>query len=432
MNTVLFLIFIKNFLKRIKFFYFSCIAVCFQKNFKYDNLVLHILFNSNCNAKCKFCNLRLKKTQNINSKIVYEYMKPLYPKTKILIPTFGEYTISNECYQYLSWIAKNYPEINIVTETNGINFDEKWQNFSMENLVKTGCSLNAINAKRYQETVWDGNDGEIVYNKIINNLKNYQKKLKENHLEFFGPRLSMVINPSNYCDIEEFVKLSLNLEASTTTFLFDYNYDLTSEDAKKRCFNAFRTLVELEALLRGKYFISFYLFSPFTLKEAKDMREEVAKIPFKTLRDKYADIYELAIHRNYRNEYIKKSEIRKRHNKKHFSLLDEFTACGSQLNTSSNCNNFCTIAYNHLLVYPNADIKVCPWEFFTKKFKLKTPNLNNFVKNNKINWNSVFNGSYYKTIRTLLKQGNYIGCPQNCPYKNNYFEEFYQEIKNIN
>ena len=187
------------FLKKLRYFILNILSICHTIDYK--NLTLHLFLNSSCNAKCKFCVVRKMKHEEIPEKVLYEYAKPLYKKTNVIIPTWGEYTISKYGFDYMNWISKNYPHINFFTETNGINFNEKWQKFSMENLVLTACSLNAINAKRYQETVWDGDNGEAIYERIITNLKNYQSTLKEKGLEVFCTRLSMVLTPDNYCSI---------------------------------------------------------------------------------------------------------------------------------------------------------------------------------------------------------------------------------------
>ncbi len=410
-------------LNKIKYSY-----VTLEKDIAYNNLVLQLFFNSNCNAKCKFCGVRHLKAEEIAPEVLYDYLLPLYDKTKVIIPTFGEYTISQNCYNFLSFIAENYPQINIFTETNGINFNEKWQDFSIKNIVRTACSLNAINAKRYQETVWQGQGGEIVYDKIINNLKSYQQKLKDNNMEAFGTRLSMVLNPSNYNDIADFVKLSLELGSMYVTFFFDNSCLELSESKSKERRKALKTLIELEKLLQHKYFIFFKLYTPFTINDIHEVEKEVALISMEELQTKYADVYELAKDRDYLKEYQKRTEIRKTHNKKPLSLLEEFSITGSQHNINGTDTKFCTVAHHHLVVYPNGRIRTCAWEDFAKCLCLKSPNIKDFIKNKSINWNKVFNGFYYKLVRNFVKRGNYKGCPKVCPFRNNYFKEVFQDI----
>lgn len=423
MYDILFLLKLKNFFSRIQTFFTK-----FEPNIKYDDLVLQLFFNSNCNSKCKFCGVRHLKTKEIAPEILYDYLLPLYDKTKVIIPTYGEYTISQNCYNYLSWISEKYPEINIFTETNGINFNEKWQDLSIKNIIRTACSLNAINAKRFQETVWDGEDGEIAYNKAFNNLKCYQQKLKENNMEVFGTRLSMVLMPSNYNDIVEFVKIALELHSMSVTFFFDYSSNNLSGYEKNARKDALRVLVEIEQLLKNKFFVFFKLYTPFSLKEVCEIEQEVKKIPKEKLKEKYAEIYELAKGRDYLKEHKKRVEIRKQHNKKPLSFIEELTITGSQHKINNKETNFCTVAYNHLVLYPDGVLKTCAWENFANCLCLKHPNIKDFVENKSINWNKVFNGFYYKLVRNFVKKGNYKGCPPNCPYKNNYFKEVYKDI----
>lgn len=395
----------------------------------YKNLTVHMLLNSTCNAKCRFCVVRKMKAEEISEDVLFNMAKPLYPKTNVLIPTWGEYTISKSGYKYLNWISQNYPHINLFTETNGIAFDEKWQNFSMNNLVYTACSLNAINAKRYQETVWEGEGGEVVYDKIINNLRNYQNLLKSNNLEVFGTRLSMVLTPDNYCDIEKFVRLSLELNSPFVTFFFDYtNYDIVNSTNQYKINDALKTLIEIEELLKGKYFIFYKLYTPFSKADIEKVKQNMEHLTPSQLQEKYSAIWELGKDRDYKAEFAKRAAIRKQHNKAFMSHLQECTVTGSQYILNNKHTNFCTAAWDHIFIYPNGDIGVCPWERWHNVFKYQRLNIRHFVKNNKINWNEVFNGVYYRLVRKNIKSNCYAGCMKNCPYKNSDFKTVYKDI----
>lgn len=134
-----------------------------------NNLILHLGFNANCNCRCKFCSQgdqRFIKKELIDQDLLYKHLLPLYPKTKFLIPTQGEITCVSEGYDYIKWIDENYPQINISIESNGIAFNEKWQDLAVKNLMNVHFSVNAISNETFLRTVWGDIGGEKVFEKI--------------------------------------------------------------------------------------------------------------------------------------------------------------------------------------------------------------------------------------------------------------------------
>ena len=112
------------------------------------------------------------------------------------------------------------------------------------------------------------------------------------------------------------------------------------------------------------------------------------------------------------------------------SHLQELTITGSQYELNNKKTSFCTSAWEHLFMYPNGDIKVCPWENWSNVLKIKKLNIYNFIKNNSVNWDKIFNGFYYNTVRKNIKSNCYAGCMKNCPYKNSDFKTVYKDIVN--
>ena len=145
-----------------------------------NDLILHLGFNANCNCRCKFCSQgdqRYIKKELIDQDLLYKHLLPLYPKTKFLIPTQGEITCVSEGYDYLKWINENYPQINISIESNGIAFNEKWQDLAVKNLMNVHFSVNAISNETFLRTVWGDVGGEKVFEKIEKNITGYIQKL---------------------------------------------------------------------------------------------------------------------------------------------------------------------------------------------------------------------------------------------------------------
>ena len=188
-----------------------------------DNLSLQLSFNNDCNCRCKFCGEDIthdiSKRQVIPKQWLYGDLMELYPKTRNLIPTYGEITFGNDGYDYLSFIHKNYPEINVFIESNGISFNQKWCELAAKNLMKVNFSINAINEDYFKKTVWD-KDG--VYPLVIKNIENYLAYLKQKNLYAFKPMVSCVLNSSNYETIEDFVKMCLKWQLQVIIFFFDF------------------------------------------------------------------------------------------------------------------------------------------------------------------------------------------------------------------
>lgn len=186
-----------------------------------DCLTLQLRFNNDCNCRCKSCfaeGATTKDLKMMSPEMLYEDLKPLYPKTSNIVPTDGEITFHKEGFEYLSYIHENYPEINIFVETNGIAFNEKWQKLAAENLMRVNFSLNAINEEYFKKTVWE-KDG--VYEIIKRNLNNYINLLDEKGLGLFRPSVSCVINSTNYEAVDEFVKMALEMKIFSIIFFID-------------------------------------------------------------------------------------------------------------------------------------------------------------------------------------------------------------------
>lgn len=378
-----------------------------------DDLILHLGFNANCNCRCKFCSQgdqRFIKKELIDQDLLYKYLLPLYPKTKFLIPTQGEITCVSEGYDYLKWIDENYPQINISIESNGIAFNEKWQDLAVKNLMNVHFSVNAISNETFLRTVWGDVGGEKVFEKIEKNITGYIQKLKDKGLDAFIPSVSCVLNSTNYYETVQFIEKMLEWGANKINLYFDTRENDvrgkgTIKDKDGFMF-AINSLIELEKLLSGKAYLDFKLFMPYD--DVESIEKKVEAISLDELKNKYQKIYELSKEKNYNILHNVRNKIRISKNKLTFTPEEE-----EHITWHNGCKfgkKVCLEPWKHIRIRTNGFINVCSWRGYSEEFKIQ-----DFIKNGKINWNDIFNGVYYKKLRKNFLNGDYSGCMHNCP-----------------
>ncbi len=372
-----------------------------------DNLTLQLFFNNDCNCKCKFCAAALATghhdRQVIPEKWLYEDFLPLYHKTTHLVPTYGEITICKEGYNFLTYIHKNFPYINVSIETNGISFDEKWMNLAADNLMRTNFSINAVNDEYYRKTVWDQSG---IFPRIIKNLDAYLKCLKNKKLFAFKPSVSIVIDDTNYLTCVDFIKQHIQRELQVLVIFCNNKYIGCENQVWMEDF--FKTLLELERLLKDKVFLNYRLFVP--IDNLADLEFQVAKENEQTLREKYADILECVEKLPTLNElYQERTKIRNQFGKKDYSYYEEVTGTTYHQKRYRG-NMICANPWTHLKVNPNGDTAPCSW-YPT----IKDQNLYNYMKKGKIDWESFFDNFYRRYQRYKFQKGCYVNCMHNCP-----------------
>lgn len=376
-----------------------------------DCLTLQLRFNNDCNCRCKFCfaeGATTKDLKMMSPEMLYEDLKPLYPKTSNIVPTDGEITFHKEGFEYLSYIHENYPEINIFVETNGIAFNEKWQKLAAENLMRVNFSLNAINEEYFKKTVWE-KDG--VYEIIKRNLNNYINLLDEKGLGLFRPSVSCVINSTNYEAVDEFVKMALEMKIFSIIFFIDAAennlYDKKNPIKDMEGFKAALVkLMEIERIIEGKVFLGYRLFFPSA--DLYEVEKRIQQEDINVIRAKYPEITSLVDNLlDLKSVYLEKNKIRKRKGKKNYSYYEELTnVCLHQF--EYNKKIICQNPWNHLCLKPNGEVSVCPW----RPYDL---DINCFRKNNRIDWKAFFNDYKHRTMRKNFKKGCYPDCMPNCP-----------------
>ena len=398
---------------------------CNEENEKYklkeipSNLVLQIGVNASCNCKCKFCSQgNLDKIplseREIDENILYKYLLPLYKKTSIIVPTQGEITCSKVGFRWLQWVNDNYYPINIFIETNGISFTEKWQNFAMKNLLNVHFSLNAKDDLTFNNTVcYYKNNPNIFSSKIVKNLDNYISILKAKNLfPYFCPSVSYVINDTNYEYISDFINFAIKRNIYKIGFLFDtgcrHMYEIGGINKSAnyhRFIKCLKTIITYEKLLKDKIKISYELFNP--CKELLHMRQNEDAACVSELSE--CVNYDVQKLQNLNNIIMCKNEIRKKSGKFVLSLQEELDGITFHIDKSDGVD-CCFNPWKHIRIICNGEYNVCTWRGYSKD-----NNINNFIKNDIVNWLEFFNSDIYVSLRKQFLSKCYSGCLPQCP-----------------
>ena len=185
---------------------------------------LRLYITRKCNCRCKFCDHYLLKLPDVDKHLIYNLLKPVYKKIKMLNLVGGEVTIIPETMKLCDFIASNFPHITIFIETNGIRFDEKYQDFLVRDLPRIHFSVNAVDQQSFLQHVWNRNypGAEEAFGELQKNLLATQTLLREKGLEVFMPSMSMVVTRENSSEVLPFLKMALEYHALAATFYFNH------------------------------------------------------------------------------------------------------------------------------------------------------------------------------------------------------------------
>jgi molybdenum cofactor biosynthesis enzyme MoaA len=165
---------IKTYLRMIwEHFRGKLLKMNLRRNLSYNGEVEYLILqiNNKCNCKCKWCGPKCYNpdipSMEMPANILYSFLKPLYKNLKYLALSGGEPLIAQETDRYVNFIAKEYPNILLHLETNGILFNQKWQELFSSNLYKVHISLNASNVETYRKGVFEDGGRYIEAKKIL-------------------------------------------------------------------------------------------------------------------------------------------------------------------------------------------------------------------------------------------------------------------------
>lgn len=385
-----------------------------------NNGLLRLRITNACNAKCRYCGVRCTFGDEANHAMIpawyYDLCRPIYDKLGIVLITGGDAFFAKESFNYMKFLSDNFPQITVMTESNGIAFNDKFQTLAVENLFKTHFSVNASNADVFAKGCWEPNDGDSarrVFPIVLRNIRAYNAKLDAQNKLCFAPDLSMVINKDNAHDILDFTRLALELHAGFIVFYFDY----TENDMSADYFTnpevvrpAMKTLMELERVLAEKVLVYFRLWMPSG--EANALQQEVESIPIAELNAKYADILHLAQSRSILGELKKRNEFRRACGKKELALVDDISP-SLHLHRVGD-KDVCFAPWNEVDLYPDGRLDFCGW------FE-PTLNIKDFIRAENenamefVDWNEILNSFEYASARYRILHDDFRGCQVCCP-----------------
>jgi len=198
---------------------------------KFDLEIIYLIFNSNCNLKCKYCYVEksTKPTfnpQSMNKEIFDEtincierlikQIKKKNPKKESLNfifygsePLMSKELVSKSLERITKICNKNKvkPEFNITT--NGTLFDDEIIKQLKKFNVKISVSLDG--SKKINDSMRITQSNKGTYNKIVSNLK----KLNKNKIPF---GISCTIGPHNVNNLKQNIKLFKKLGAVSIGF----------------------------------------------------------------------------------------------------------------------------------------------------------------------------------------------------------------------
>ena len=376
-----------------------------------DGGLLRLRITNACNAKCRYCGVRLgfgeEKEHAMEPDWYYDLCRPLYESIAVELITGGDAFVAKESYNYMKFMCENYPSVTLMTESNGIAFTKRFQDLAADNLFSTHFSINASNADYFVQGCWEGQGGEKVYPVLMKNIRDYVERLRQDGKLCFAPDVSMVLNHDNVSDMLDFVRLGLSLHAKAITFYFDYTEnDMTGEYfSRPEVFRpVLRQLLELERVLAGKLLLYCRLWIPG--KEAEPMQQSVEACPISELQEKYADILKLAEGRSITKEHEERNAWRRKLGKRELSWDMDFSP--SLALRKCNGEQVCAAPWKELDLYPDGRLDFCGW------FQ-PTLNLHHFLHNGQVNWDDIINSYPYLAARKRILHGNFHGCQTVCP-----------------
>ena len=386
---------------------------------KLDRGLLRLRITNACNAKCRYCGVRCtfgdKATRAMIPAWYYDLCRPIYDNLGIVLITGGDAFFAKESFNYMRFMSENYPQITLMTESNGIAFNEKFQPLAEQNLFKTHFSLNASNPDVFAAGCWDSDDSDTarrIFPLIIRNLRSYLDKLKAADKLCFAPDLSMVINKDNADDILSFTELALELHAGFIVFYFDY----TENDMSADYFTnpevmrpTMKTLMELERVLADRVLVYFRLWMPSG--EAADLQQQVEEIPIGELNAKYEKILRMAEGRSILGEFNRRNEFRRACGKRELAFVDDVSPSLHLKRTAD--KDVCFAPWNEIDLYPDGRLDFCGW------FE-PTLNIKNFIRTDaagkdSVDWDKILNSFEYASARYRILHDDFRGCQVCCP-----------------
>ncbi|WWR16039.1 radical SAM protein [Lachnospiraceae bacterium JLR.KK008] len=161
-----------------------------------------------CNLRHKFCFQTAFSTSRLRDDILYEKLLPLYPQIGALRILGGEPTVIPGIREYLLFLRKNNPQMEIEIITNGVLLDESWVDFLIENKISMQMSVNGISPDTFRKIMLTGNP-EKLRKHIYKNLAYAVEQQRRHEDVVLINCISMVVNDDTKDDLDDFMCYAL-------------------------------------------------------------------------------------------------------------------------------------------------------------------------------------------------------------------------------
>lgn len=388
---------------------------------------LHLQITSRCNMRCSFCYQKNWDEQRLAvadmpSKWIYDYFRPLYERVQEINVFGGEVTAIPEGLKVLSFLSERYPSVTLHLESNGLAFNEKYQDLAVKNLMYISFSVNAATPQTFARAIWPGGGGK-AWNVVHKNIETYVKKLRTSGLAAFAPVITMVVSPETAHEIYDFVVMGLKWGCRRIHLLMNQKFS-RCEEIEPVMNWAMLEMLKMERVLSGRVRLDVKLFLPE--KIGVQIQNEVDSIPIEILEQEYSALLELAEGRDEETEHMERMRIRQEHGKKYVEKnVEIMSSCGcyfTDIATEDGRRKVCAPPWKSLCISFDGMMVQCPWNY---QYKI---NLQTYMGEDGIDWDALLNCREFQLMRYNILQGDYAGCMTGCPYLPHVAKALHREM----
>ncbi|MHA1251123.1 MAG: radical SAM protein [Candidatus Helarchaeota archaeon] len=246
---------------------------------------LHIEMGYRCNVRCTMC--FQEEYSSVMDPIIWkENIKPLYDYLDIIEIQGGEPTVLKDYLQFIMYVLKINPNLKFGILTNGILFDNEWQQIFIDHGWRVNFSVNSASKGVYEKIVKYGN-----YDRLWENINSLLKK-KINSNSDVLVAASFVIIDKNYQEITNFIEKCFNKGINEVRFFYDPTFfpketnktlnELDRAYSMKDKVSKFTHVTGIEAFSRH-FCHSKKLYNSFTKNQNNNQIIDICHLPFDSL-----------------------------------------------------------------------------------------------------------------------------------------------------
>ena len=175
------------------------IACCFFRSTVHKpNIKVLLQITERCNMRCKHCFVSsLSEGNDLSFEIIKEQILPKLKEANVTRVTLtgGEPMVHRNIMDIIKLFNENKIHITLCTNALGLN-EEKIIEISKLNDVHVNVSLDGFSSKSHGK--FRGNDSDIIFNKIIENIKLLSK---------YNLLNGIMTSPNKYSSVQEYIDI---------------------------------------------------------------------------------------------------------------------------------------------------------------------------------------------------------------------------------